>query len=330
MNIYDIAREAGVSIATVSRVINGSNKVGEATRKKVLDLIEKYQYSPNAFARGLGLGTMKTIGILCADISDLYISEAMAHIEHGLHDYGFNSLLCCTGYDHQDKETAVKLLLSRNVDALILLGSHYKEQEESANDYIFQASKTVPVFMVDSVLQGENIYCIACDDYDITRQLAQRLLESGTKSPIFLYRHDSYACRKKIKAITDACLEKGINFGDDRIFLCPVGISGCVRALRKAENLLSFDTIMCDNDLLAASALQYAQEKGFSVPEVLRITGYDFTILSLTTTPPLTTIDNKVEHVARAVVDALVLRLNNEIISQKTIFSADIISGRSI
>ena len=87
---------------------------------------------------------------------------------------------------------------------------------------------------------------------------------------------------------------------------------------------------MCDNDLLAASTLQYAQEKGFSVPEDLRVTGYDFTILSLTTTPLLTTIDNKVEHVARAVVDTLVLRLNNEIISQKTIFSADIISGRSI
>ncbi|MBR3865988.1 MAG: LacI family DNA-binding transcriptional regulator [Clostridia bacterium] len=330
MNIYDIAREAGVSIATVSRVINGSNKVSETTKKKVLDLVEKYQYSPNAFARGLGLGTMKTIGVLCADISNLYISEAMAHIEHGLHDYGFNSLLCCTGYDHQDKENGVKLLLSRNVDALILLGSHYTEQDDSANEYIYQAAKTVPIFMVDSVLHGENIYSIACDDYDITKLLAQKLLDSGTKSPIFLYRHDSYTCRQKIKAITDACREKGIAFGDDRVFLCPVGISGCVKTLKKAEGLLSFDTVMCDNDLLAASTLQYAQEKGFSVPEDLRVTGYDFTILSLTTTPLLTTIDNKVEHVARAVVDTLVLRLNNEIISQKTIFSADIISGRSI
>lgn len=70
MTIYDISEKAGVSIATVSRVLNGSNNVSEKTKKKVLDVINQYEYTPNAFARGLGLNTMKTIGIMCADSSD--------------------------------------------------------------------------------------------------------------------------------------------------------------------------------------------------------------------------------------------------------------------
>ena len=81
MTIYDISEKAGVSIATVSRVLNGSSRVSEKTRRKVMDAMEKYGYTPNAFARGLGLNTMKTIGILCADSSDLYLAKAVYYIE---------------------------------------------------------------------------------------------------------------------------------------------------------------------------------------------------------------------------------------------------------
>ena len=81
MNIYDISRRAGVSIATVSRVLNNSPHVSEATRKKVMAVIEGTGYVPNAFARGLGLNTMKTIGLLCPDASDPYLSQALTFLE---------------------------------------------------------------------------------------------------------------------------------------------------------------------------------------------------------------------------------------------------------
>ena len=77
MTIYDISEKAGVSIATVSRVLNGSAKVSPATRKKVLDVIDACGYAPNAFARGLGLRSLRTIGILCADSSDLFLAKAV-------------------------------------------------------------------------------------------------------------------------------------------------------------------------------------------------------------------------------------------------------------
>ena len=93
MNIYDISKKAGVSIATVSRVINGSTNVSPKTKEKVLSIIEEVGYTPNAFARGLGLNTMQTIGILCADSSDPYMANAIYYLEKELRSYNYNIFL---------------------------------------------------------------------------------------------------------------------------------------------------------------------------------------------------------------------------------------------
>ena len=93
MNIYDIAEEAGVSIATVSRVMNGSPKVSEKTKKKVMEIIERSEYTPNIFAQGLGLNTMHTIGVLVPRISDAYMSAVVAFMEEDLHDKGYGCIL---------------------------------------------------------------------------------------------------------------------------------------------------------------------------------------------------------------------------------------------
>lgn len=81
MNIYDVSQMAGVSIATVSRVLNGSPKVSEKTKEKVIRVMEEMGYTPNVFARGLGLNTMKTIGIMCPDSSDPYMANAVYYLE---------------------------------------------------------------------------------------------------------------------------------------------------------------------------------------------------------------------------------------------------------
>ena len=91
MTIYDISKKAGVSIATVSRVLNGSENVRPSTRKKVMDVIDKYDYTPNAFARGMGLHSLKTIGILCADSSDLFLAKAVYFLEQELQANGYES-----------------------------------------------------------------------------------------------------------------------------------------------------------------------------------------------------------------------------------------------
>lgn len=100
MNIYDVSKKAGVSIATVSRVLNGNHNVSEKTRSKVISAMKELDYTPNIFARGLGLNTMKTIGIMCTDSSDTYLANAVYYVEQKLRSFGYDALLCCTGNDY--------------------------------------------------------------------------------------------------------------------------------------------------------------------------------------------------------------------------------------
>ena len=104
MNIYDISKQAGVSIATVSRVINGNTNVSQKTKDKVLAVINECGYTPNAFARGLGLNTMNTVGILCPDSSDPYLAKSIYYLEQMLRQNGYDVLLCCTGYELSEKQ----------------------------------------------------------------------------------------------------------------------------------------------------------------------------------------------------------------------------------
>ena len=133
MNIYDIAQRAGVSIATVSRVLNGSPNVSTKTKAKVLGVIEEAGYTPNVFARGLGLNTMKMIGVLCTDVADIFYAKAVSVIENALRQYGYDSLLCSTGKNLEDKQKYIDLLLAKRVDALILIGSIFKEETDNSH-----------------------------------------------------------------------------------------------------------------------------------------------------------------------------------------------------
>ena len=165
MNIYDVSQKAGVSIATVSRVLNGNPNVSEATRQKVLNVMREIGYTPNVFARGLGLNTMHTIGIMCADSSDPFLANAVYYLEQNLRKNGYDSFLCCTGYDLVTKQKYLQLLLSKRVDAVILVGSSFIETAKKDNAYLVEAAETIPVMVINGYISHPNIFCTLCDDY---------------------------------------------------------------------------------------------------------------------------------------------------------------------
>lgn len=133
VNIYDIAELAGVSIATVSRVVNNSPLVSEKTKNRVLAVMEEYNYTPNVFARGLGLDSMKTIGIVCPNVADSYMARAVAYLERRLRGYGYDCILYCSGYGQADKEQAVELVIKKRIDALVIVGSTYAGRGEETD-----------------------------------------------------------------------------------------------------------------------------------------------------------------------------------------------------
>ena len=182
MTIYDISKKAGVSIATVSRVLNGSANVKPKTRKKVMDIIEQYGYKPNAFARGLGLNSMKTIGILCADASDLYLAKAIYFIEQNLRENGYHSVLGCTGYELSGKKESLNLLLSQHVDAVVMIGSNFILNNPEDNQYVRDAASQVPIMLLNADFDCNNVYCTLCDDYKATQDATEQMLLNGASN----------------------------------------------------------------------------------------------------------------------------------------------------
>ncbi len=206
MNIYDIAQRAGVSIATVSRVMNGNSHVSDATRKRVLTVIEELGFTPSVHARSLGKGSMKTIGVLCADASDLFLAQAVNHIEGMLRLEGYNALLCCTGHALENKRRAIKLLLGKQVDALLLVGSQFQEAED--NRHILQAARQVPVVLINGTLHSGNLACVRLDHRQAIYRATQKLIRQGRK---VLYLHDSltHSGREKLEGYQQAIDEAG-------------------------------------------------------------------------------------------------------------------------
>ena len=137
MNIYDIAKLAGVSIATVSRVVNDSPKVSEKTKEKVRAVMAANDYIPNVFARGMSLNSMKTVGIICPSVSDHYMASAVAYLEKNLRNYGYDCILYCSGYEQEDKEISVQMILQKRIDALLLVGSCYAGQGVWRRYYLY-------------------------------------------------------------------------------------------------------------------------------------------------------------------------------------------------
>ena len=205
MNIYDISQLAGVSIATVSRVINGSDRVSARTRQKVLRVIEENGYTPNAFARGLGLNTMHTVGLLCADSSDPYLAQAVYNLEQELRLNGYDCLLCCTGYARETKEKYLDLLLSKRVDGLIFAGSQFTESAPEDNEYIRRAARQVPSVLLGGSLEGPNLYVTQCDERAAMRSAAARLMDSGCESILYLYNSLSFSSRNKLAGYREGC-----------------------------------------------------------------------------------------------------------------------------
>lgn len=329
MTIYDISKKAGVSIATVSRVLNGSENVRPSTRKKVMDVIDKYDYTPNAFARGMGLHSLKTIGILCADSSDLFLAKAVYFLEQELQANGYESLLCCTGYNPDIKKNYLNLILSKKVDSIILVGSHFIGFNEDENQYIKDVSTQVPIMLLNASFDHPNVYSTLCDDYGTMFEAATEMIQSGITDILYLYDSKSYSGLKKLHGFCDAMkehnipgFEKLIHFYDGNIEHLDEVADFVAHIAKKGT---PFHGIMTSDDSLAIGSIKYAQKKGIRIPKELSVMGYNNSMLTNCCTPELTSVDNRLETLTHQLVQTLLGVLAGEEMPKKSIFSGKII-----
>ena len=321
MNIYDIAKLADVSIATVSRVVNNSPKVSAKTKEKVLAVMKENEYTPNAFARGLGLGTMKTVGIICPDISDIYMAKAVSYLESNLHDHGYDCILGCSGFKQKEKESYVKLLLSKKIDTLILVGSTYagSGRDESDTDYIREAAEQASVFMINAKVAGDNIYCTYADDFQATYEVTKAYLRRGKEKILFMYDSESFSARQKLAGYEAALQDAGYPVLGNLKFKTKNDIEYTKNMLLEYNKVLDFDSVLATDDGIAVGAVKYAKIKGLSIPKELSITGYNNSILALCSDPELTSVDSKLGVMCRKTVERMIDLLENEAQIEKNV-----------
>ncbi len=326
MNIYDVSQHAGVSIATVSRVLNGNPNVSEKTREKVLKVMDELGYTPNVFARGLGLDTMHTVGIMCSDSSDPYLANAIYYLERSLRANGYDSILCCTGYDLEVKQKYFSLLRSKRVDAIILAGSKFVEMRAKDNAYILEAAADLPVMLVNGYLEGDNIFSTVCDDKSAVEQAVSLLIESGHRDILYLYSSYSYSGVNKLEGYKKALRTHGIPLRQEMIRQCPKDVEASRDLLLSLDRQgIFFDAVMTSDDSLAVGAVKYAHARDISIPDNLSIIGYNNSLLALCTDPEITSVDTKVEALCTTTVNTLMGVFSGVNVPSRTTIASDLI-----
>jgi LacI family transcriptional regulator len=324
MNIYDIAKRSGVSIATVSRVLNGGKNVSEKTRKKVLGVIDQESYTPNVFARGLGLNSMKMVGILCTDVSDIYYATAVSLVESCLRERGLDVLLCCTGSRLENKKKYLDLLLQKRVDAVMLIGSTFKEDTD--NSHIEAAAAQVPVIIINGLVELPGVVCVLCDEKSAEEQNVELLNRRGCSRVLYLYDVLTYSGRQKLAGYRDGCAASGCEQSESLVVKTTKSIeSARDKVLELLQAGVAFDAVMASEDILAIGAQKALAQRNISLP----IIGFNNSVLAQSATPALTSVDGMLETLCPTAVNLLGDLLEGKPVPDKVVLSAKLVERQT-
>lgn len=317
ITIYDVAREAGVSMATVSRVVNGNPNVKPMTRKKVLAAIERLGYRPNAVARGLASKKTTTVGVIIPDISSLFFSELARGIEDIATMYKYNIILCNSDQRLEKELQLINTLLEKQVDGLLFMGSEIKEDHLQA-----LSTSSVPTVLAatrdaDNILPSVTIDHFQAG-YDATKVLIDRghkriaMITGPLNDPLDgLLRFQGYK-----KALEDA----GIDFNESLVAQGNYFYESGLRTMNGFLQLPELPTaVFAASDEMAIGAIHAVQDAGLSVPKDMEVIGHDNIRLVEMVRPRLTTVVQPMYDIGAVAMRLLTKYMNNEHVEEHVV-----------
>jgi LacI family transcriptional regulator len=331
LNIYDIAKEAGVSISTVSRVLNNKDRVTPKTREKIQALLEKYNYTPNAIARGLVTKTMKTVAVLSVDIRVPHYAQTAYIIEREFSKRAYNVIVCNTGGELEETRRYARSIAQGQVDGVVLVGSVFNKL--GLDGEVAGALQGMPVVIANGHLDMPNTYSILVDDRLGISLAVNHLLQRGHRPETIVYAKDLNTESAKIKCRGFLTVIAGLGVEDakKRVFQASYSLEGGREAARKILQAKPRPTaVVCGEDLTAVGIIKGFTAAGLDVPKDMAITGYNNSEYSLICSPELTSIDNKGEMCALLCVKLLESRIDgSNSFSSMTINPELVIRGSS-
>lgn len=328
MNIYDIAKEAGVSISTVSRVMNNKGNVNADTRKKVEAILEKHDYTPSAIARGMVSKSMKTVAVLTVDIRVPHYARTAYTIEREFSRRGYEVTICNTGGELEETAKYLKTMLEKKVDGIVLVGSIFNtlcKKEEIGN-----MIKNTPVVLANGKLELPNSYSVLVDDRYGVSLAVEHLLQRGHKEMYYLKDMDTVSARLKSDGFVKALENRGIQDARQYVLDTDTGIQGGIDAVEKliADNK-KFTAIVCGEDITATGAVKAILRAGLRIPEDVAVTGFNNSEYARICEPRLTTIDNKPEMVAMMSVQLLTSLIEQTDVYSSCVIQPELVEGKT-
>lgn len=309
--VQDVAREAGVSAMTVSRVVNRGPNVREETRQIVLDAIEKLSYRPNSAARALAVGEATQIGLLHSNPSAAYLSQFLIGALTGARRAGSHLLLePCEGESDAEQAEATRLFVSVDVRGVVLPPP--LSESVAVRDVLDEAG--IPWV---AIAMGEHVpgtLNVRMDDFGAARALATHLIDLGHRDIAIIRGHpDHFASAERergfMAGLVDAGIEPPAATVEQGYFTYRSGIEAAERIL-SASRLPT--AIFAANDDMAAAAVGVAHRRGLHVPDDLSIVGFDDTAIATNIWPELTTIRQPIADMAKVAVELLLARLGRD------------------
>lgn len=312
ITIYDVAREANVSMATVSRVVNGNPNVKPATRKKVLEVIDRLDYRPNAVARGLASKKTTTVGVIIPDVTNVYFSSLARGIDDVASMYKYNIILANSDGNAQKEAQVLNTLLAKQVDGIIFMGNNLTDELRAQ----FARAKT-PIVLAGSVDGKGEVESVHVDYVAAVEEAVSDLLNHGNKRVAFISGplQDPINGEFRLKGYKQALAKHGIEYDPELIFETDYSYrSGEVLwpALASAKATAAY----VGDDELACGVLNGAQDAGVSVPQEFEIVTSNNSKLTEIVRPQLSSITQPLYDIGAVSMRFLTKMMNKEDMSE--------------
>lgn len=310
VSIIDVAKQAGVSTATVSRVINGLGGYSKATEEKVRKTIEECHFTPNVNAIGLRTNKSHSIGVIIPKITNEFFAKIVHELDIYLVDHGYSLFICDSNEDHALEDMHVKNLIDKNVDGIIYI---------SGKNNVVRFETGIPFVYIDRAPEDADVLVLS-DNVNGGYIAAKELLDKGCKRILFirdLRAQSTYRYRKE--GFLKGLQERGIAFDEEMELSCFPEFGSMQETLEKVikSNGLFFDGIFATTDMMAVACLSLLNERGIQVPEQVKIVGFDNISITQFTNPPITTVSQDTRQMALTAGKTILRMINKQEIKNK-------------
>ncbi|WP_140187001.1 substrate-binding domain-containing protein [Providencia stuartii] len=298
--IKDVAREAGVSVATVSRVINQSPKASKASIACVKSAMDKLGYRPNAAARALVSQSSDTIGVLVNDVSDPFFGTMVKAVDAVAHKNGKHILICNGYHTAQEERQSIELLINNRCDGLVI---HSKALSD--NELIEFAEEVPCMVLINRHIDAIAGRCISLNNYKGAYIATEHLIRHGhTKIAYISSNHNIEDVEQRLQGYRDALKQHAITLPDSYIeYGVPYGEGGEQAMTNLLTKSLEITAVVSYNDFMAAGALAVLDENNILSPEQISVIGFDDVLIARYIHPRLTTIRYPIQMMAETATE---------------------------